>query len=69
MSNGFEPHSSACYNFKKNGEISKVTIWLAPTTITLTPDEKTTLIKWSCSLGKSCEYRDCIYAKVRNNEE
>jgi hypothetical protein len=68
MSNGFEPHSSACYNFKKDKELQKATVWLAPTTITQTQDDKTTLIKWSCSLGKSCEFAECIYAKNRGSD-
>jgi hypothetical protein len=79
MTNCFEPHSSACYNFIKdsgNKVCDKVTVIITPTTIVNIDDDtelgkerdefrKTTLVKWSCSLGRSCSFFDCIYSRSK----
>ena len=79
MTNCFEPHSSACYNFMKDSsklDGEKSTVIITPTTIVNIDEDpvigkdrdgsqKTTLVKWSCSLGKSCTFSHCVYSRAK----
>jgi len=58
-----------------NGQ-EKLTVIITPTTIVNIDEDpvigkdrdgsqKTTLVKWSCSLGKSCIFSHCVYSRAK----
>lgn len=59
----------------RDSGIEKATIIITPTTIVNIDNDpvignddksqKTTLVKWSCSLGRNCSFSDCIYSRAK----
>jgi hypothetical protein len=60
------PYASSCYNFTRNGALSKKTAWLVPHVIKHREDS--TIISWRCSWGPVCE-AGCIYAMAKEPVE
>jgi hypothetical protein len=60
------PSSSSCYNFTRNGSLSKKTTWLVPHVIK--HKEDSSIISWRCNWGLSCE-SGCIYAMAKENAD
>jgi hypothetical protein len=60
------PYSSACYNFVRDNNQTKISVWLVPHVIRHKEDSD--LISWRCNWGNVCE-SDCTYASVRDRTE
>jgi hypothetical protein len=60
------PYCAACYNFLKDEQQSKKSVWLVPHVIKHKDDSE--LISWRCNWGNVCQ-SECIYAMARERGE